>query len=600
MNESQILDLLKELNQIEIIEKYKISNEEEKKNFIEQFNYLEKATPGGIKDYIKRAKILLEESKNNINPFKDYTPEVPLGFDIKVGSDQFYELDKLGFEQIENTVFVLVAGGLGERLGYPDIKIGIETDLITKRKFIEIYIEYIKAFENRIKKNKKKDENWFIPLCIMTSDDTHNKTLELLNKNKNFGLKENQISIVKQEKCPAILDNECHLALIKDKLILETKPHGHGDIHYLLYKSEKVKNWIKEGKKYLVLFQDTNILSFNCIPSSIGTSIKLNLDINSICVPRKPKDAIGAICKLVKKDGTSITNNVEYNQLDSLLKEKYNKEGDVPNKDGISDFPGNINIIIFKLDTYIKALEETKGLIPEFVNPKYTDETRTKFKSPTRLECLMQDLPKLLKNGENVGFTSFERWFCFSACKNNLKDACNKLKKNQSPESAFSIEQDIFIYNKKILEIIGKLEIDQTEKENELNIEECKIKFGPKIIIYPEFAPTVTELRDKLLKMKKKIKMTNNSTLILKKDVNIEEGINLDGFYEVEKDEKMVECNNKKYKIYVELKENEGKIYEKIRGYTICISPYILSNALTALIFIKLIVSKVIDIEVII
>jgi len=569
MNESQILDLLKELNQIEIIEKYKISNEEEKKNFIEQFNYLEKATPGGIKDYIKRAKILLEESKNNINPFKDYTPEVPLGFDIKVGSDQFYELDKLGFEQIENTVFVLVAGGLGERLGYPDIKIGIETDLITKRKFIEIYIEYIKAFENRIKKNKKKDENWFIPLCIMTSDDTHNKTLELLNKNKNFGLKENQISIVKQEKCPAILDNECHLALIKDKLILETKPHGHGDIHYLLYKSEKVKNWIKEGKKYLVLFQDTNILSFNCIPSSIGTSIKLNLDINSICVPRKPKDAIGAICKLVKKDGTSITNNVEYNQLDSLLKEKYNKEGDVPNKDGISDFPGNINIIIFKLDTYIKALEETKGLIPEFVNPKYTDETRTKFKSPTRLECLMQDLPKLLKNGENVGFTSFERWFCFSACKNNLKDACNKLKKNQSPESAFSIEQDIFIYNKKIIEIIGKLEIDQTEKENELNIEECKIKFGPKIIIYPEFAPTVTELRDKLLKMKKKIKMTNNSTLILKKDVNIEEGINLDGFYEVEKDEKMVECNNKKYKIYVELKENEGKIYEKIRGYTI-------------------------------
>ena len=569
MNESQILDLLKELNQIEIIEKYKISNEEEKKNFIEQFNYLEKATPGGIKDYIKRAKILLEESKNNINPFKDYTPEVPLGFDIKVGSDQFYELDKLGFEQIENTVFVLVAGGLGERLGYPDIKIGIETDLITKRKFIEIYIEYKKAFENRIKKNKKKDENWFIPLCIMTSDDTHNKTLELLNKNKNFGLKENQISIVKQEKCPAILDNECHLALIKDKLILETKPHGHGDIHYLLYKSEKVKNWIKEGKKYLVLFQDTNILSFNCIPSSIGTSIKLNLDINSICVPRKPKDAIGAICKLVKKDGTSITNNVEYNQLDSLLKEKYNKEGDVPNKDGISDFPGNINIIIFKLDTYIKALEETKGLIPEFVNPKYTDETRTKFKSPTRLECLMQDLPKLLKNGENVGFTSFERWFCFSACKNNLKDACNKLQKNQSPESAFSIEQDIFIYNKKILEIIGKLEIDQTEKENELNIEECKIKFGPKIIIYPEFAPTVTELRDKLLKMKKKIKMTNNSTLILKKDVNIEEGINLDGFYEVEKDEKMVECNNKKYKIYVELKENEGKIYEKIRGYTI-------------------------------
>ena len=569
MNEEQILDLLKETNQTEIIEKYKNSKEEEKKGFIEQFNSLEKATPAGIKDYLKRAKILLEDSKNNVNPFKDYTPQVPLGFDIKVGSEQFYELDKLGFSEIENTVFVLVAGGLGERLGYPDIKIGIETDLITKRKFIEIYIEFIKAFEDRIKKNKKMDENWFIPLCIMTSDDTHKKTVELLEKYKNFGLKENQISIVKQEKCPAIIDNECHLALMKDKLLIETKPHGHGDIHYLLYKSGKVKDWISQGKKYLVLFQDTNILAFNCIPSAIGSSIKLKLDINSICVPRKPKDAIGAICKLVKNDGTSFTNNVEYNQLDSLLREKYNKEGDVPNKDGISDFPGNINIIVFKLDTYIKALEETKGLIPEFVNPKYTDETRTKFKSPTRLECLMQDLPKLLKSGENVGFTSYERWFCFSACKNNLTDACNKLKKNQSPESAFSVEQDIFIFNRKIMEIIGKLEIEETEKPNEVDIEGCQIKFGPKIIIYPDFAPTVTELKEKLMNMKNKIKMTNNSTLVLKKDVKIEEGIILNGFCEIEKDEKMIDLHNEKSKIYVKLEEGAGTIYEKIRGYTV-------------------------------
>ena len=320
MKENEILDLLKETNQEEIIEKYNNSKEEDKKAFIEQFNYLDKATPGGIKDYIKRAKILLEDSKNNVNPFKEYTPEVPLGFDIKIGSEQFYELDKLGFAQIKNTIFVLVAGGLGERLGYPDIKIGIETDLITLRKYIEIYIDYIKAFEDRIKRKEKMEENWHIPLCIMTSDDTHNKTVALLEKNKNFGLKENQISIVKQDKCPAIIDNECHLALAKDKLLIETKPHGHGDIHYLLYKSGKVKNWISQGKKYLVLFQDTNILAFNCIPSALGSSIKLNMDINSICVPRKPKDAIGAICKLVKKDGTSITNNVEYNQLYSLLK----------------------------------------------------------------------------------------------------------------------------------------------------------------------------------------------------------------------------------------------------------------------------------------
>lgn len=53
-------------------------------------------------------------------------------------------------------------------------------------------------------------------------------------------------------------------------------------------------------KKYFVLFQDTNVLAFNCIPSALGASVKLSLDINSICVPRRPKDAVGAICKLKK------------------------------------------------------------------------------------------------------------------------------------------------------------------------------------------------------------------------------------------------------------------------------------------------------------
>ena len=36
------------------------------------------------------------------------------------------------------------------------------------------------------------------------------------------------------------------------------------------------------------------------------------------------------------------------------------------------------------------ALERTKGVMPEFVNPKYADAEKTVFKKPTRLECMMQ------------------------------------------------------------------------------------------------------------------------------------------------------------------------------------------------------------------
>ena len=87
-----------------------------------------------------------------------------------------------------------------------------------------------------------------IPFCIMASGVTHNETVSLVNSHNNYGMKPGQISIVKQNKIPAILDNDCHLALVDDKLLIETKPHGHGDVHHLLYKYGKAKEWIAMGK----------------------------------------------------------------------------------------------------------------------------------------------------------------------------------------------------------------------------------------------------------------------------------------------------------------------------------------------------------------
>lgn len=66
---------------------------------------------------------------------------------------------------------------------------------------------------------------------------------------------------------------------------------------------------------------------------------------------------------------------------------------------------GNINQLILKVDSYAQSLEETQGIIAEFVNPKYTDASKTAFKSSTRLECMMQDYPKALPSSAAVGFT---------------------------------------------------------------------------------------------------------------------------------------------------------------------------------------------------
>ena len=104
----------------------------------------------------------------------------------------------------------------------------------------------------------------------------------------------------------------------------------------------------------MVQFMYTNVLAINCVPAPIGASVKFNYDINSVVVPRRPKDAIGAICRINKKDGTSVVQNVEYNLVNPLLKDKYKGKGDIANETGFLDFPENLNVLAFKLEPYLK------------------------------------------------------------------------------------------------------------------------------------------------------------------------------------------------------------------------------------------------------
>lgn len=114
--------------------------------------------------------------------------------------------------------------------------------------------------------------------------------------------------------------------------------------------------------------------------------------------------------------------NVEYNQLDPLLRTQ-GGGGDVADPaTGYSPFPGNANNIVIEMGAYAKTLRgEDQGVVVEFVNPKYKDDTRTEFNKPTRLECMMQDIPKLFQKEmgkeANIGFTMFDRWFTFSPAK---------------------------------------------------------------------------------------------------------------------------------------------------------------------------------------
>ena len=161
-----------------------------------------------------------------------------------------------------------------------------------------------------------------------------------------------------------------------------------------------------------------------------------------------------------------------------MLKDKWNPEGDIKNEDGYSHFPGNTNTLVFKIPEYYANLQKTGGVIPEFVNPKYADEERTKFKAATRLECMMQDFPKLLSGAGEVGYTMYEPWFVFSPAKNNVKDAAACVAKGIPSYGAAEAEYNFLNWTNKVFEHVG-VDIERsTEKIN-------GFAFGPKILMDP-------------------------------------------------------------------------------------------------------------------
>ena len=142
---------------------------------------------------------------------------------------------------------------------------------------------------------------------------------------------------------------------------MQTKPHGHGDVHALLHASGLAKKWQAAGREWVIFFQDTNVLVFKAIPAALGVSKKEGYVVNSLAVPRRAKEAIGAITTLTHENGQKMTVNVEYNQLDPLLRATTYPEGDINDESGYSPFPGNINQLIFQLGPYVEKLEETQG-----------------------------------------------------------------------------------------------------------------------------------------------------------------------------------------------------------------------------------------------
>mmetsp|Transcript_23798 Transcript_23798/g.84937 ORF Transcript_23798/g.84937 Transcript_23798/m.84937 type:complete len:367 (-) Transcript_23798:995-2095(-) len=229
------------------------SEDASKMELVASLQKVDASYEGGLAAYVSKARVLLDESASGANPFSGYTAEVPDGETLAYGSAAFDAAEARGLDAAQNVGFVLVAGGLGERLGYEGIKLELPVDAATGRSFLQLYCDYILALQARVRM-ATGDAQRMVPLAIMTSDDTDAPTRELLLQNGNFGLQlPGQLTIIKQDKVAALADGTAKLAT-KGKWELLTKPHGHGDVHALMRTSGVARKWAAAGLEHAFFF----------------------------------------------------------------------------------------------------------------------------------------------------------------------------------------------------------------------------------------------------------------------------------------------------------------------------------------------------------
>ena len=533
-----------EAGQVHLFERWPApgTEDEGKRALVDQLVALHQQYPGGLLQYHRNAVSLLADSKAGVNSFDGFIPAVPTGVNLGFNTEGFRAAENTGVSGVGDVGFVLVAGGLGERLGYGGIKVQLPTETSTGRCYLGLFCEHILALQSRAR-TRTGDDGLTLPLAIMTSDDTHAPTEALLERQGRFGMAPGQITLMKQNKVAALANNDGAFPLKdSDPYELETKPHGHGDVHVLLQQSGVLQQWVERGKKWLFFFQDTNAFAFRTFIAALGVSILQDYDFNTVTVPRQAQAAVGAICRLAKEDGSDATTLcVEYNQLDPLLRATVDPAGDTPDECGLSPYPGNTNQLVVKLSSYATAMATSGGTVPEFINPKYADAAvKDSFKSPTRLECMMQDFPKLLPPSAAVGFTTFPLFF-YSPVKNNATDAAKKVAKGLAGACPATGEADLYSFARRLIGMETRLEapsllVDGTAQVaapcvcavadgGAVSYNDVPVELGPAVVLSPSFGVTSTEVAGKV----RGGTISARSTLVLDGEDIIVEDLELDG-----------------------------------------------------------------------
>ncbi|HEX5103171.1 MAG TPA: UTP--glucose-1-phosphate uridylyltransferase, partial [Pirellulaceae bacterium] len=223
---------------------------------------------------------------------------------------------------------ILVAGGLGTRLGFDQPKGLFPLAPLSKRTLFQILIEQLLAVRRRC--------GVAIPLYVMTSEATDEVTRSFLGEHANFGLPAADLHIFCQASMWAV-DERFERILLEAPDSLFLGPDGHGGMLAALEKSGGLADAERRGIKHLFYGQIDNPLTQICDELFLGSHILAGSEMTTQVVrKREPLERVGNVVQVAGR-----TQIIEYSDLPEEFARRTNPDG------SLKLWAGNLAVHVF-------------------------------------------------------------------------------------------------------------------------------------------------------------------------------------------------------------------------------------------------------------
>jgi UDP-N-acetylglucosamine/UDP-N-acetylgalactosamine diphosphorylase len=234
---------------------------------------------------------------------------------IRVGGDEAAARAR-GEEALRRgqVAVVLVAGGQGSRLGFEHPKGLFPIGPVSNKSLFQIHAEKVLALGRRYGQTP--------PFLVMTSDATHDETVEYFRANNFFGLPADGVVFFRQGTMPA-LDMQTGRLLMEAPHRLFTSPNGHGGTLTALADGGHLDRLGRQGVTHVFYFQVDNPLVKVADPVFLGHHLAADAEVSSKVISKAgPDDKLG---NFVLVDGRCMI--IEYSDLPAELARRTDEQG---------------------------------------------------------------------------------------------------------------------------------------------------------------------------------------------------------------------------------------------------------------------------------